>query len=396
MGGLTCLTCQVGFTDSELHRNHFKGDWHRYNLKRKVANLPSVTPEEFETRKASHEPKVVGKIKEKEAPTYCIACRKKFSNCKAFDNHLDSKKHKDMVVKAGPEGLKVVKEKALETIQAKDAKKPKVEEEKVEKKVEDKDGATNNDEEMEEVDSDEWEEFEDDPLPVTNCLFCSKQFKTLEVTARHMTETHSFYLPDPEYLEDLLGLMEYLGAKVGQGMMCLWCSENSKQFNTLDAVQNHMVDKGHCRLKHEGASLLEYAEYYDYSSSYPEGEEGDKEKNDNVRLDELDDTGYLMTLPSGATVGHRSLYRYFRQSINPNRELVLAKAMNRPAGSSSHQLLSTYRAMGWSGTSKQEVQKKVRDIKYMSKHFNKQHMSLGMQNNLSKRMHFKDRNAGLQ
>jgi len=41
-----------------LHRNHFKGDWHRYNLKRKVANLPCVTADEFQTRKASHEPKV--------------------------------------------------------------------------------------------------------------------------------------------------------------------------------------------------------------------------------------------------------------------------------------------------------------------------------------------------
>ena len=26
MGGLTCLTCQVGFSDPELHRNHFKGN----------------------------------------------------------------------------------------------------------------------------------------------------------------------------------------------------------------------------------------------------------------------------------------------------------------------------------------------------------------------------------
>jgi hypothetical protein len=32
---------------------------------------------------------------------------------------------------------------------------------------------------------------------------------------RHMTEAHSFFIPDPEFLGDLAGLIEYLGAKVG-------------------------------------------------------------------------------------------------------------------------------------------------------------------------------------
>ena len=31
---------------------------------------------------------------------------------------------------------------------------------------------------------------------------------------RHMLEIHSFHLPDLEYVSDLTGLMEYLGAKV--------------------------------------------------------------------------------------------------------------------------------------------------------------------------------------
>jgi hypothetical protein len=30
-----------------------------------------------------------------------------------------------------------------------------------------------------------------------------------------MTEAHSFFIPDPEFLGDLAGLIEYLGAKVG-------------------------------------------------------------------------------------------------------------------------------------------------------------------------------------
>ena len=31
-----------------------------------------------------------------------------------------------------------------------------------------------------------------------------------------MTEVHSFFIPDPEFLIDLQGLIEYLGAKVSR------------------------------------------------------------------------------------------------------------------------------------------------------------------------------------
>jgi hypothetical protein len=34
---------------------NFAGDWHRYNLKRKVASLAIISVEEFEKRKEAHE-----------------------------------------------------------------------------------------------------------------------------------------------------------------------------------------------------------------------------------------------------------------------------------------------------------------------------------------------------
>jgi len=371
MGGLTCLACQVGFKDADLHRLHFKGDWHRYNLKRKVANLPTVSAQEFETRKAFHETKP-GESDTKECGTYCIACRKNFGTSKAYENHVNSKKHKEMLLKVGPEKLNAVKSNATNSLQNKE------EEEE-------------SDMEVEEVDSDEWEDFEEDPIPVTDCLFCSKQSSRMEDNIRHMTEVHSFFIPDPEFLIDPQGLIEYLGAKVGQGMMCLWCCDASKQYTSLQAVQKHMLDKGHNKIKHEGPTLLEYADYYDYTSSYPEGE--DEAGDEEARVDELDDSGYQLVLPSGATIGHRSLQRYYRQSLNPNRELVLAKSRDRTA--SKNQLLSTYRALGWSGTSKMEVAKKVRDIKFMNRIQNKRFMKQGYHNN-DLMTHFRDRNAGLQ
>jgi len=370
---LTCLACQVGFTDAELHRLHFKGDWHRYNLKRKVANLPHVTAQDFEARKDAHEAQAkVDNGKLKESSTYCIACRKNFSNSKAYENHLNSKKHKEMLLSIGEEQLNNIKNKAMSAVQK--------EEEKLEEEDEEE-------MEIEEVDSDEWEDYEGDSIPTTDCLFCSHHSANIDNNIRHMSEKHSFFLPDPEYLVDLDGLMDYLGAKVGQGHVCLWCDSKSKEYQSVQAVQKHMVDKGHTKLKHEGDTLIEYADFYDYSTSYPENEEEGNAKDAEVDLDALDDTGLQLELPSGAVIGHRSLVRYYRQSLNPNRELVLAS--NKSA---SGRVLSTYRAMGWTGSNRVEVVKKVRDIKFMNRMRNKSHMQLGAKAN-KLQTHFRDRNG---
>lgn len=54
------------------------------------------------------------------------------------------------------------------------------------------------------------------------------------------------------------------GAKVGEGNMCLWCNERGKAFHSTKSAQQHMLDKGHCKMLHEGDTLLEYADFYDY------------------------------------------------------------------------------------------------------------------------------------
>lgn len=46
----TCVTCNIAFDNSDLQREHYKTDWHRYNLKRKVAELPAVTVHDFNDR----------------------------------------------------------------------------------------------------------------------------------------------------------------------------------------------------------------------------------------------------------------------------------------------------------------------------------------------------------
>ena len=54
------------------------------------------------------------------------------------------------------------------------------------------------------------------------------------------------------------------GEKIGVGHLCLWCNEKGKSFHSTKAAQQHMLDKGHCKMLHEGDVVLEYADFYDY------------------------------------------------------------------------------------------------------------------------------------
>jgi pre-60S factor REI1 len=100
----------------------------------------------------------------------------------------------------------------VEIIENRKNKKIALEEEKREAEI--GDGMEEDGEDIEEVDSDEWNEDEEDPIPRTDCLFCLHHSSTIEKNAIHMSTEHSFFIPDLEYLVDLPGLFEYLGAKV--------------------------------------------------------------------------------------------------------------------------------------------------------------------------------------
>ena len=46
----TCFTCRVGFPSADAQRLHYKTEWHRYNLKRKVAGMVAVNADAFRAR----------------------------------------------------------------------------------------------------------------------------------------------------------------------------------------------------------------------------------------------------------------------------------------------------------------------------------------------------------
>ncbi|XP_012278745.1 zinc finger protein 622 [Orussus abietinus] len=347
----TCITCQVAFRDLEVQRQHYKSDWHRYNLKRKVAELPPVKADEFQRRVLAQCRKDDQMRQEK--ALNCRICKKSFSCKNQYTNHLISKKHKDNCVKSEVG----VKEEGV--VEESNEIAPDTGSSRINDKNDNKNEGMEIDSDVESVDSDEWIEDTENPVKSNNCLFCNHHSRSFVRNLKHMSVAHSFFIPDTEYCINIKGLLVYLGEKVFAGYMCLWCNDSGKAFQSADAARAHMIDKGHCKVRHEGEALAEYVEFYDYSSSYPDAEHEDPDAE--VQIPELDDSDYQLVLPSGSMIGHRSLMRYYKQNLNPNRAMAVSKK------NKLDKVLSQYRALGWKDTQKEAVVKKIRDIKYMQK-----------------------------
>lgn len=134
-----------------------------------------------------------------------------------------------------------------------------------------------------------------------------------------------------------------------------------------------MIDKGHCKMLHEGDALIEYAQFYDYSSSYPDVETSDPDAE--VEIPELDDTDYQLVLPSGNVIGHRSLMRYYKQSLNPNRAVAISK------NDKLRNVILQFKALGCVDTKKEIAIKKARDIKFMQRIQAKYNLKLNLKAN---------------
>ncbi|XP_074659191.1 cytoplasmic 60S subunit biogenesis factor ZNF622-like isoform X2 [Tubulanus polymorphus] len=425
MAMFTCITCRVAFLDSDVQREHYKTDWHRYNLKRKVADLPPVTAENFQQRVLAQ--KKQEKEDECEVKTgYCALCRKHFGSRNSYANHLTSKKHRELETKLAEKNRRLEEknaEKGLATTDSEPAPIVANDDDKVAEKnrknleiqrrlnrrdddaasaqmssaaakaapsagknrMEELFGEGAVGEEDAEMDSDveSVDSWEADALGLEECLFCSEVSDSIDDNIQHMTKTHSFFIPDLEYLTDLEGFITYLGEKVGVGRMCLWCNGVGKTFHSTKSVQQHMTDRGHCKILHEGEALLEYADFYDYRSSYPDYQEGEEEGDDDDDDDEsvadgeddlLQDEGYQLVLPSGATIGHRSLVRYYRQNLPESRVAV-------KTSSAVNKALAQYKALGWLGATGHAAEKKRKDMAFVQRWKLRNHMKIGMKAN---------------
>ncbi|KAL5274111.1 ZNF622 family protein [Megaselia abdita] len=342
----TCINCNVKFADAEIQKNHYKTDWHRYNLKRKISQMPPVTSEDFQKRVL--ESKALQNSNQVELNTtfYCNACRKQFQNQKAFDNHENSKKHKESLKSS----------KTSEEVLIKSERKIK-ERPKHALEIEEEMDVDDDEEEWEDEDVDEFAEDEEERNPIVEeCLFCDHQSDNIVKNMEHMSVVHSFFIPDMEFCTDLPNLVVYLAEKVKKYFICLFCNDDGKAFYSLDAVRKHMSDKGHCQINHEGINMAEYSDFYDYSSSYPDHGE-DQDIDEELDDDLLEGNEYQLVLPNGNVIGHRSLNRYYKQHLNPNRQLIPKKNKKLT------RIMNQYRSIGWKPATSQQLEEKKMRIK---------------------------------
>jgi pre-60S factor REI1 len=136
-----------------------------------------------------------------------------------------------------------------------------------------------------------------------------------------MSQAHSFFIPDSEYLFDIESFLSYLFVIISVFHECLLCgSLRSTKF----AVQDHMRGKGHCRVDLEDEQN-QFKQFYDFS--------GDMDA-EVVDLDEeviLVPDEDKLHLPSGKTLGHRSRVRHIRRRLSER---------SSPASHSRQQLLT--------------------------------------------------------
>jgi pre-60S factor REI1 len=69
----TCLTCQIAFPTAEGQRDHYRTDWHRYNLKRKVVDLPPIDFQNFQDK--IQEQKVEEEEASADKSNFCAPCK---------------------------------------------------------------------------------------------------------------------------------------------------------------------------------------------------------------------------------------------------------------------------------------------------------------------------------
>ena len=350
----TCITCRVSFADSDIQRRHYKTDWHRYNLKRKVAEMPPVTAEVFQQKVLAQKAEVEAQQQSKTKSLHCQLCNKTFSSENAFSNHLSSKKHKDVEAnkanKAKKQESLITESQFSNNFKRKDSKETDPEN----TESENAESLSHNGDD----DDDEDDDIEEDTLEVTDCLFCPHHSVSLEENLKHMTRSHSFFIPDLEYVVDLKGLVTYLCEKVGMGNMCLYCNDKGKSFFSLEAVQSHMVDKGHTKMNYDGDAVLEYADFYDFSSSYPDYNPDKENEGDEIQGREstlaVNEQTLELCLPSGAKIGHRNMRHIYKQNLPPERSHH-SKVIQS--------IMADYKALGWHGTIASAARQKVKDVR---------------------------------
>ncbi|KAI9665937.1 MAG: hypothetical protein M1821_003872 [Bathelium mastoideum] len=312
----TCNSCQVAFRSSELQRTHMQSDWHRYNLKRRVASLPPLSSEVFAEKVLANKASVAATAARASYEKTCEACRKSYYSENAYQNHLSSSKHRALVAKINHK--LIAREEDSTSIMSStfslgeplqtptDLSGDKVADEEFAKVINGMKDSSLEDgtpespisrrphrptpSEAQNQTEHPISETTETPVasthgsaitsadPLQQCLFCNYLSSDLSLNVEHMTKQHGLFIPERNYLVDLEGLTKYLHEKVTELHECLYCHQIK---HTAAGAQAHMRDVGHCMVAYDSEEdMLEIGQFYDFRSTYSDDEEDEEEENE--------------------------------------------------------------------------------------------------------------------
>ncbi|KAK0640926.1 C2H2 type zinc-finger-domain-containing protein [Cercophora newfieldiana] len=330
----TCNTCQVAFRNSDLQKGHMRSDWHRYNLKRRVASLPPIASEVF-TEKVL-QARAASTLQEDKAgfQKSCDTCQKAYYSENSYRNHIGSAKHKARLAAVASRSKGKVDDEASSVMSStlslgdpaeansevdsdaevefnevvESLKKTGIAEpaEPVNRPANPPLSAAGQHKEEHPVSISSSEQpsssttpSEATPKPsstlpgLNTCLFCNYESPTAPLNAVHMERIHGMFIPEKQYLVDPEGLLTALQYRVFELNECLNCGK--VKANTF-AVQTHMRDKGHCQIPYTTEEeQLEIGEFYDFRSTYTD----DYSDSEDESMEDADD----VKKPNGAKLG---------------------------------------------------------------------------------------------
>ncbi|PKY04468.1 hypothetical protein P168DRAFT_297315 [Aspergillus campestris IBT 28561] len=345
----TCNTCLVAFRGSDAQRDHMRKDWHLYNMKRRIASLPPVSQDTFNEKVLAAKASTTAAAARASFEKSCAACQKTFYSENSYQNHIKSSKHRAREARLDRDDADDRSSVMSSTFSlGEPINKPQTEVSKLTNGLQQ---TTLQEEDNEDAEGDA--EMEDlGVFSPARCLFCNVKSASVQDNTTHMLKSHGMFIPERDYLVDLEGLLNYLYRKISENSECIYCHSVR---NNAEGARTHMRDKGHCMIAFEtGAEQVEIGQYYDFRSTYSDGEDDDDDEDEaledggvkvhsegdeadegweteteasSMDEDEDDDadlpssknpvyaTEYELHLPSGKSVGHRSLQRYYRQNL---------------------------------------------------------------------------------
>ncbi len=218
---LICNHCMYDCVTYENMKDHYRSEFHKYNLNRVTMNLNPLNFEEYTKKKEMYQKLTVKPIAPVETSVIlkCEICVKSFLTRNKFQEHMASKTHK----------------KAQENFQ----QNPVVRTPK------------NLEEEKTTIDD------------ISICLFCNSKSESLESNIMHMMDKHKLSVPLFFCVKNFKGMVKLMAKKIITYISCLTC--DCQNFKNYRGLQNHMMDKGHTSVNDEDIEEFFYR-FYDKKS----------------------------------------------------------------------------------------------------------------------------------